>query len=233
MWFRHPKPFIQKPVATQTVKRRGAAAPETHTITLDRAGGMLPPGRAQAVPASLTHAPLRFSVAYSLRDYLGVLQEHVASELGRRRRGATPGSRLKRLGLPLLGLAIMAAALYGFGLLQPAALALFATAVLVLTTAPFTLPAWVVLVGTPMYLIKRVRMPVCDFAIDAHKITRSSAAGTLVKPWSELIEARAYAGSYLLLFARGAIPLPYRCLSAEQLAQLRALIGAVRAQAKT
>lgn len=231
MWFRHPKPFIQKPVATQTVKRSSAPAPETHSITVerhDRSEGDWPEA---PVHVSAANAPLRFSVAYSLRDYLGVLQEHVALEVGRQRQRATPSSRLKRIGQPLLGLAIIAAALYGFGLMQPAALALLVAAALVLTTAPFTLPAWVVLVGTPVYLIKRVRMPLCDFVIDAHKVTRTSAAGTLVKPWSELVEARAYAGSYLLVFARGAIPVPYRCLSAEQLAQLRALIGAVRVQA--
>ena len=236
MWFRHPKPFIQKPVAMQMVKRDAAPAPDTQSITVAHAtpttaappatladaamlGGEAGPG----VPAE----PIRFRVVYTLRDYLGVLLGHAAAAVAMRRKRPPAASPFKRIGLPMAGLALIAAALHGFGLMQPVTLAVL-VCVMLLMSAPFSVPAWVVLIGTPMYFYKRWRMPVCDFSIDADAVTRVSAAGKLVKPWSELREAKVYAGSYVLAFAKGAIPVPQRCLSAAQAARMRLLIAAAR-----
>jgi len=187
MWFRHPKPFIQKPVATQTVKRSSEAPPATNSITVDKSSAdTAAPDIALPRDASDT-TPIRFAVTYTLRDYLTVLREHVSMESARRSG--------KKLGA--------------------------------LTRA--TLPIWVTLIGLPMYVIKRLHMPVCDFRIDDDGVSRSSAKGTQTKPWNELVEARAYSGSYLLVFKRGAMPVPYRCLSAQQVVRMRALLAQVQA----
>lgn len=187
MWFRHPKPFIQKPVAMQIVKRNAQAPLDTNCITIETAETntdilSAPPSQGQG-----DSVPIEFAVSYTLRDYLTVLREHVSMEAARRS-GNKPGAFTRAM-----------------------------------------LPIWVTLIGLPMYVIKRVQLPQCDFRIDCHGVRRVSAKATLTKPWSELVEARAYSGSYLLVFNKGAIPLPYRCLSAQQVVRMRALLAQVQA----
>lgn len=47
--------------------------------------------------------------------------------------------------------------------------------------------------------------------------------------WDEVTGVRSYRRGYLLLFARGALPIPFRCLDSDQLQRLRALALARRA----
>jgi len=86
------------------------------------------------------------------------------------------------------------------------------------------------LVGTPLFFIKKRRMPRCAFCIDAHGIERRTRAGTLVRGWADIEGVRRYRRGYLVMYDRGAMPIPFRCMDREQEAAFRRLAaGAGRA----
>ena len=76
--------------------------------------------------------------------------------------------------------------------------------------------------GTPRFLLKQRRMPVCDYRIDRASIVREAAAGSFRRGWDEVSGVRSYSRGYLLVFPRGAVPIPFRCLDRGQLERLRA-----------
>jgi hypothetical protein len=61
-----------------------------------------------------------------------------------------------------------------------------------------------------------------ELRIDGHGIKRTSRLGTLAKTWDEVKMVRRYDRGYLLMFAKGGIPIPFRCLDQHQQEQLRA-----------
>lgn len=71
-----------------------------------------------------------------------------------------------------------------------------------------------------LFHYKRWRLGPCDFRIDAQGITRRSRRGALVLPWVEVRAVHRHAVGLLIAKAGGALPLPARCLSAAQQAQL-------------
>jgi hypothetical protein len=82
------------------------------------------------------------------------------------------------------------------------------------------------LIGAPVFFIKKRRMPRCAFCIDAHGIERRSRAGTLVRSWADIRGVRRYRRGYLVLYDRGAMPIPFRCMDREQEAAFRRLASA-------
>lgn len=210
----HPRPPHRKEVAMQIMQQEQRSFDKTLTVDMPD-GVAAPPPPAQAI---------RFEVAYTLVEYLSMLREHVAFLLRR----AGPAQRRRATAVPLaLGLAAGAAAwLAGPGWLG-SALAL--AGVVALCSLPFTARAWVLLFGTPIFLFKKRRMPLCAFRIDAHGIERSSPGGrgrTLVRAWTEVRMVRRYRRGYLLVFARGALPIPFRCMDQGQQGMLRGFIMA-------
>jgi hypothetical protein len=85
------------------------------------------------------------------------------------------------------------------------------------------LRALIVLIGTPIFFIKKRRMPRCAFCIDAHGIERQSRAGTLTRSWADIEDVRRYRRGYLVVYDRGAMPIPLRCMDREQAAAFRRL----------
>jgi hypothetical protein len=83
--------------------------------------------------------------------------------------------------------------------------------------------AWVALIGTPIFFIKKRRMPRCTFRIDAQGIERQSRAGTLARSWAEVGSVRRYRRGYLVMYDRGAMPIPFRCMDRAQAAAFRQL----------
>jgi hypothetical protein len=129
--------------------------------------------------------------------------------------------RLRRTWMPL-GLGVLAALLawaLGPGWARNAFAAFSALSFLSL---PFTMDLWIALIAPPIFFLKKRRMPVCEFRIDGHGIERSSRLGTLAKTWDEVKMVRRYERGYLLMFARGGIPIPFRCMDQHQQEQLRA-----------
>jgi hypothetical protein len=204
----HPRPLHRKEVAMHVV-RHAAREATGHTLTVDP-----PDGRDAATPAV---APaIRFDVVYTLPEYLGFVHDHLTSTLRR----MAPARRLRQTLVPLAfaATALVIAWTIGPGWTRTA---LFACGGLALACLPAAVGAWVVLIGTPVFLYKKRRMPHCAFRIDATGIERTTQAGTLVRSWADVRGVRRYRRGFLLMDAQGAIPIPYRCLDRAQMAALR------------
>ncbi len=210
----HPRPLHRKEVAMHVVRREERRV-DSHTLLVDAGDApdaALPP----AAPA------IRFDVVYTLSEYLGFLRDHLAFLLRR----APPSTRLRRNAGPL-ACALVAAALAW--LAGPGAwrTVMGACAALALACLPAAAGAWVALVGTPVFFIKKRRMPRCAFRIDAHGIERESRAGTLARSWADIDGVRRYRRGYLVMYDRGAMPIPFRCMDRAQEAAFRRLASNV------
>jgi hypothetical protein len=161
-------------------------------------------------------SPIRFSVSYTLAEYTSILRAH----LGFIMRHTPQAKRLRQTWVPLV-LGVLAALLawaVGAGWARNTFGAFSALSFL---SMPFTLNMWIALIAPPVFFLKKRRMPVCEFRIDGHGIERSSRLGTLRRTWDEVKMVRRYERGYLLMFARGGIPIPFRCLDQQQQEQLR------------
>ncbi len=92
---------------------------------------------------------------------------------------------------------------------------------------PTRVSRWIVyaslaVLGPPLFFFKRRAMPTLSFTFDASGIERVSAAGTQRHPWCEVKAVKRYTKGYLLLFADQGMPIPHRCLNANQSSVLRA-----------
>ena len=83
--------------------------------------------------------------------------------------------------------------------------------------------------ATVGFAFKKWRLKTCDFSINEEGLRRRSAMGTVFIPWGDVLEVHEYSQGFLLARQTGAIPLPYRCLNAEQMFALRSLISLWRA----
>jgi hypothetical protein len=71
-------------------------------------------------------------------------------------------------------------------------------------------------VATPLFLYKTWRIGSCRFDIDAQGLTRHSRCPPLRLPWHDVQAVHHLGRGYLVRKAGGALPLPYRCFSAEE-----------------
>lgn len=234
-WFRHPKPFNRKEVAVQMVAR-AAAAPNTSSITVDTPGpDPLAPHAglaAAAMPAGASGDAIEFSVRYRWSEFLHFVHQHVLQliKTGHRfnpRRHIQASLVLAGL---LASLACGAQALSWPGLVTWSAAGAILALAYAASSAGIGLKFQVAVFGTPAYAVKRYLMPECRFSIDAGGIRRESARVCLSLTWDDIDAVRTYRRGYLLLLERGALPIPFRCLSAGQASRLRALVLAHRAQ---
>jgi hypothetical protein len=76
---------------------------------------------------------------------------------------------------------------------------------------------WLIaVVATPLFLYKKWRVGDCHFTIDATGLTRGSRGRPVSVAWNEIVAIRRYRAAYLVEIERGAMPLPYRCFSADE-----------------
>lgn len=80
------------------------------------------------------------------------------------------------------------------------------------------------LMGTPIFLMKKRRMPVCRFSIDARGIERRTKRSTLRVAWSEVIAVHRYSRAYVIEKGNGGLPIPYRCLDGDERALLERML---------
>jgi hypothetical protein len=205
----HPQPPHRKEVAMQIVQQEQKNFASTE-LTIDPPSGEVVP--LQDAP------PIRFSVSYTLAEYMSILREHIGFLF----RHMPKAKRLRQTTVPLaLGvLAGLVAWFAGAGWIRTMFAAASALSVLSL---PVTLNMWIALVAPPVFFMKKRRMPVCEFRIDGHGIERTSRLGTLKRSWDEVKMVRRYRRGYLLMFAKGGIPIPFRCLDQHQQERLRAI----------
>jgi len=70
------------------------------------------------------------------------------------------------------------------------------------------------LVGTPVFLMKKRRMPACRFTIDERGIERRTRDGVLRVAWTDVVAVHRYSEAWLVDKGDGGLPIPFRCLDA-------------------
>ena len=80
------------------------------------------------------------------------------------------------------------------------------------------------LLGAPVFLLKKRRMPVCRFTIDVAGIAREAGGGRLVVPWDQVVAVHRLRSAWLIDKGRGGLPVPRRCLDAAQRAAFERLL---------
>jgi len=80
------------------------------------------------------------------------------------------------------------------------------------------------IIAAVAFAVKKSRMPVCSFVIDETGIRRRTAASDVVIAWNQVKRVLRYAPGYLIEVERGAMPIPYRCLSERQRATFEELL---------
>jgi hypothetical protein len=74
------------------------------------------------------------------------------------------------------------------------------------------------------FMLKKTKMPSCEFRIDGAGISRRTKFGDLKWPWPAVIAIHRYSVGYLIEKKGGAVPIPYRCLKSDQRERLDALL---------
>lgn len=77
------------------------------------------------------------------------------------------------------------------------------------------------------YVYKARRVGTCRFEFSSTGVTRHSNSGVLEVPWPQVERVFRLSQGYLFAKTSGAMPVPYRCLSAADRAALEALLSAV------
>lgn len=81
------------------------------------------------------------------------------------------------------------------------------------------------IVAAIAFAVKKTRMPVCSFSIDDTGIRRRTAVSNVVVAWPQVKRVFRYAPGYVIEVGRGAMPIPYRCLTERQRATFEELLG--------
>ena len=67
------------------------------------------------------------------------------------------------------------------------------------------------------FFVQRRSRHLYDFTIDEHGIVRANGTGVTLVPWTDVSAIRRYSPGYMMVLKRGTLPIPYRCLNAEQM----------------
>ena len=70
------------------------------------------------------------------------------------------------------------------------------------------------------FYVKKWRLKSCTFTVSVEGVRRQSALGTKFVPWNEFAEVHEYSQGFMVCLHAGAMPLPYRCLSAAKKVEL-------------
>jgi hypothetical protein len=76
--------------------------------------------------------------------------------------------------------------------------------------------ALVSILVVPSFLFKSAKVGRCSFTIDDEGLVRRSSMGELRIPSAEITAVHRYTRGFLVEKRQGAVPIPYRCLDAEQ-----------------
>ena len=66
------------------------------------------------------------------------------------------------------------------------------------------------------FFVQRRSRHLYDFTIDEHGIVRANGTGVTLVPWADVGAIRRYSRGYMMVLKRGTLPIPFRCLNAEQ-----------------
>jgi hypothetical protein len=65
-----------------------------------------------------------------------------------------------------------------------------------------------------------------EFQIDQHGIVRTSDTGVSLIDWDDVERIRTYSKGFMMILKRGTLPIPFRCLSKEQVEAMRGIADA-------
>jgi hypothetical protein len=65
-----------------------------------------------------------------------------------------------------------------------------------------------------------------EFQIDQHGIVRTSDTGVSLIDWDDVQRIRTYTSGFMLVLKRGTLPLPFRCLTEDDVSALRHIVEA-------
>ena len=68
-----------------------------------------------------------------------------------------------------------------------------------------------------------------EMTIDAHGIVRVSDSGVTLIGWDDVRLIRRYRNGFLMVLKRGTLPIPYRCLSQDDIAAMRGFASTMKA----
>ena len=75
------------------------------------------------------------------------------------------------------------------------------------------------------FVIKKCKMPICDFLITDQYIRRTTTTGEVIVPWSEVRAVHRYSQGFLVEKANSGMPLPYRCFTTSERADFDRLVA--------
>ncbi|MGH8273737.1 MAG: YcxB family protein [Gammaproteobacteria bacterium] len=92
---------------------------------------------------------------------------------------------------------------------------------------PASLPKRIVIItfATPAFFYKVSRVGQCTFTFTSEGVTRQSKLGAGKTSWDEIVRVYRFSQAYLFAKQKGAMPVPYRCLSYPDRSALESLLA--------
>ena len=90
--------------------------------------------------------------------------------------------------------------------------------------ARFIHTATVYLLAPPIFIMKKRAVGDCKFNIDDSRVLRQSKNGDIELPWSQVLRVHRLSQAYLVQEEQGAMPIPYRAFTPEQLKQFECIL---------
>lgn len=79
--------------------------------------------------------------------------------------------------------------------------------------------------ATHFVLLRRGRRTY-EFQIDQHGIVRTSDMGVSLIDWDDVQRIRIYSKGFMMVLKRGTLPIPFRCLSKDEMSAMRGIADA-------
>ena len=90
--------------------------------------------------------------------------------------------------------------------------------------ARFIHTATVYLLAPPIFIMKKRAVGDCKFNINDSRVLRQSKNGDIELPWSQVLRVHRLSQAYLVQEEQGAMPIPYRAFTPEQLKQFECIL---------
>jgi hypothetical protein len=79
----------------------------------------------------------------------------------------------------------------------------------------------------PIFVWKKIRIGRCKFSIDESGVTRRAKDGIYAVTWNDVTKVQRLPASYVVSLSSGAMPLPFRCFSAEERERFEAHVSSL------
>ena len=90
--------------------------------------------------------------------------------------------------------------------------------------ARFIHTATVYLLAPPIFIVKKRAVGECKFTIDENRVLRQSKSGDVELPWTQVQRVHRLTRAYLIQEEEGAMPIPYRAFTHEQLEEFESIL---------